>query len=203
MKKLIMMLVCIVAVGSALCEKANAEAYVHDGFFLRFAPGLGWNNTSSDPGGDSLKMSGVSGLFNFAIGGAVAQDLIVHLDVAGVNIPDPEVTRNGVDQSSNYSSASTSLIGIGVTYYFPSNSYVTGAVGFAESSNESNGSTNRSDTGYGAHVIIGKEWWVSNNWGLGIAGQFLYTNCPDKPVSGAKPDVESTTFGVLFSATYN
>jgi hypothetical protein len=203
MKKFILMLACVVAVGSATCETADAEAYVHDGFFLRIAPGLGWNDTSSDSGGNTQELSGVCGLFNLAIGGAVAQDLIVHLDLSGVNIPDPDFSINGHDQSSYYSSASTSLIGIGMTYYFPSNFYVTGVVGIAESSKEFNGTTIRSDTGFGANVMAGKEWWISANWGIGIAGQFLYTNCPERPVAGARPDEESTSFGILFSATYN
>lgn len=203
MKKLFVMIVCVVTVGSAFCDKSYAEAYVHDGFFLRLAPGFGWNETSSEAGGTTLKMSGVSGLFNLGIGGAVAQDLILHLDLSGVSTSDPKVTLNGVEQSSNVSTSSTSMVGIGLTYYFPSNFYLTGAVGIAESSNEANGSTYKTDKGYGANVMVGKEWWVSDNWGLGLAGQFLYTNCPDKPSSLGKPDVISTSFGVLFSATYN
>jgi len=203
MKKLIVMFVCVVTVGFALCENVHAEAYVHDGFFLRLAPGIGWKDTSSDAGGNSLKMTGVSGLFNFAIGGAVSQDLILHLDLSGVNSSDPTVKRNGTDVSSNYSSSSTSLVGIGMTYYFPSNFYLTGAAGMAGASTKSNGSTVRTDTGYGADVMVGKEWWVSDNWGLGIAGQFLYTNCPSKTSVPGRPDVKSTSFGLLFSATYN
>jgi hypothetical protein len=90
-----------------------------------------------------------------------------------------------------------------MTYYLPSNYYVTGAIGMAESRNKTNSTTNKTDRGYGANVMIGKEWWVSDDWGVGIAGQFLYTNCPGKLVAGARPDVQSTSFGILFSATYN
>ena len=203
MKKLFMMVVCVVAVGSVSCEKVYAEAYVHDGFFLRVAPGFGWNNTEVEAGGTTLKVSGVSGLFNFAIGGAVTQDLILHLDVSGVNTSDPKVKDNGADVSSDYSSAATSMVGLGITYYFPSNYYLTGAAGMAKSSKKYKGSKIETDRGYGANVMVGKEWWVSDNWGLGLAGQFLYTNCPEKSSVPGKPDVESATFGVLFSATYN
>lgn len=203
MRKIIILFVSLVAVGAVFCERVHAEAYVHDGFFLRLAPGFGWNSTSSESGGNTLKMSGVSGLFNIAVGGAVAQDLILHLDISGVSTSDPKVELNGNEVSSNVSSSSTSMVGIGMTYYLPSNFYITGAVGMAESSNEAAGKTYSTDTGYGANVMIGKEWWVSDEWGIGIAGQFLYTNCPDKPLAGATPDVESTSFGILLSATYN
>lgn len=202
MKKSIMLIVCFI-VGTAFCGNVHAEAYVHDGLFLRLAPGLGWNNTDSDSGGNTLKMSGVSGLFNVAVGGAVSQDLILHLDASVVSTSDPEVKRNGADVSAEYSSSSTRMVGIGMTYYFPSNFYLTGAVGLAESSYEHLGSTTRTDAGYGANLMIGKEWWLSDNWGIGIAGQLLYTNCPSKPSVPGKPDFESTSLGVLFSATYN
>lgn len=203
MRRLILMIVVAVTVSSAFCEKVYAEAYVHDGFFLRLAPGFGWNETSSESGGNSLKMSGASVLFNFAIGGAVAQDLILHLDASGVNTSDPKATFKGNGQSPDVTSATTTLAGIGLTYYFPSDYYITGAFGMAETEYKSNGIKHKTDNGYGVNVMIGKEWWVSDNWGLGIAGQFLYTNCRDKSFATATSDVESTSFGLLFSATYN
>lgn len=203
MRKFILILVCAVAAGSLFCDRAHAEAYVHDGFFLRLAPGFAWNATSEEAGGNSYKLSGMSGLFNFGIGGAVAQDLILHLDLSGVSTSNPKVTINGNNVSSNVSSATTSMVGIGMTYYFPANFYLTGAVGMAQSSNESNGTTYKTDNGYGINLMAGKEWWVSDDWGLGIAGQFLYTSCPDKTVAGSRPDVKSSSFGLMFSATYN
>ncbi|MFZ2950163.1 MAG: hypothetical protein WA003_11810 [Desulfuromonadaceae bacterium] len=202
MRKFLLMVVCAVSVSALFCGKARAESYVHDGFFLRIAPGFGWNTTSSDTGGIERELSGVSGMFNVAIGGAVAQDLILHLDVSGVGTSDPEEKINGTERSSNVSSSSTSLAALGMTYYFPSNVYVTGAVGIAKSRNKSGGIKDTTDNGFGVNVMVGKEWWVSDNWGIGVAGQFLYTNCPDKVV-GDTFDVKSTSVGILFSATYN
>jgi hypothetical protein len=113
------------------------------------------------------------------------------------------VTQNGADISSSVSASSTSLVGIGMTSYFSSNYYLTGAVGMAESRYKSNGTTYKTDKGYGANIMAGKEWWVSDDWGLGIAGQFLYTVCPAKSSAGSRPDVKSSSFGILFSASYN
>lgn len=199
MRKLLLAFVCAVVATSLFCKNAQAEAYVHDGFFLRLAPGFGWNSTSSDTGGNTEKLSGTSGLFNFAIGGAVAQDLILQLDVSGVSTSNPKVTG----QTANVTDSTTSLVGIGMTSYFPSNYYITGAVGMAQSSKKVNGAKHETDNGYGANVMLGKEWWVSDDWGIGIAGQFLYTVCPEKTSSGTKPDVKSMSYGILFSATYN
>ena len=54
-------------------------------------------------------------------------------------------------------------------------------------------------TGVGASVMVGKEWWVSANWALGVAlqGEFTYAEDDNSNLifrhGGAK---------VLFSATY-
>ncbi|NTW88805.1 MAG: hypothetical protein HGB26_06725 [Desulfobulbaceae bacterium] len=202
MKRIFLPVLCAVIACSVYCEKAYAEAHTHDGFFLRLAPGLGWMSTSEKYAGDKLETSGSSGLFNFAIGGAVAENLIVHFDMTSVSTSDPKVKINGVS-STSYGDLSTSLIGIGLTKYFSSNAYLTGVIGIANTEFESYGTTYETDNGYGMHIMLGKEWWVSENWGLGVAGQLLYASCPDPVGNGDKPDLKTTSIGVLFSATYN
>ena len=127
----------------------------------------------------------------------------MQLDISAASVADPKLKFNGNSVKSTVNDNSTSNLGLGLTYYFPSNIYVTGAVGTAKTQLKSNGDTFSSDRGFGVNLMVGKEWWVSENWGLGVAGQFLYTNCPDTPVNGVTPDVKTTAFGVLFSATYN
>lgn len=198
-----LLVVCAVAVCSVFCDKANAEEHKHDGFFLRLAPGIGVASSSETIGANKIENSGTSGFFNFAIGGAVTENFIVHLDLSSATVSDPKLKVNGESVKSTNNDNSTSILGLGLTYYFPSNIYVTGAVGTARTEIKSNGDTFSTDRGYGVNLMLGKEWWVSENWGLGVAGQFLYTKCPDKPVSGDTSDVKTTAFGVLFSATYN
>jgi hypothetical protein len=50
--------------------------------------------------------------------------------------------------------------------------------------------------------MIGKEWWVSDNWGLGIAGQFFAGRMNDSEAPGA-PTWETTAAALVFSATCN
>ena len=57
------------------------------------------------------------------------------------------------------------------------------------------------DPGFGMDLLVGKEWWVSSSWGLGLAAQFIYGSAKDR-----EPALERwTTFGggLLFTATYN
>lgn len=202
-EKICYAIVCCVTACSVFCGAAKAEEYKHDGFFLRVAPGLGVMNSSEKFGATKYEYNGTSGLFNLAIGAAIFDNFIIHLDLSAASMSEPRLKINGRTADNTTTDYATSVLGIGVTYYFPSNLYLTGAVGTASSELKENGKTYRTDDGYGINLMLGKEWWVSKNWGLGVAGQWLYTNCPDKPYAGTTPDVITSSVGILFSATYN
>jgi hypothetical protein len=59
----------------------------------------------------------------------------------------------------------------------------------------------RSDTLEGQ---VGKEWWVSSNWGLGLAGRALLGAMKDRPLVNENVTTwRLAAFSLLFSATYN
>jgi hypothetical protein len=58
--------------------------------------------------------------------------------------------------------------------------------------------------GVGASFMAGKEWWVSHDWGLGVAGQFRVAWMKAKAeFAGSDDTMTATAFAILFSATYN
>lgn len=60
------------------------------------------------------------------------------------------------------------------------------------------------DNGIGINLAIGKEWWVSDNWGLGVAAQLSSTVLPDKNLrTGEELNLTTHSVGILFSATFN
>jgi hypothetical protein len=95
-----------------------------------------------------------------------------------------------------------SAFGAGLTYFFmPVNMYLSGTVGAGSlsfSGTDLDGL--ETDSGLALNFVLGKEWWVSNRWGLGLAGAFDYHSAPDKNVS---EDWTGTSFSLLFSATFN
>ena len=99
--------------------------------------------------------------------------------------------------------ANACAIGPGVTYYLmPANVYFSGSVGVGSlsGSDELNGN---SDTGFALDTTIGKEWWVGDNWGLGLAGDFTYLSAKDKDLVGSTQNWSVTGFGLRLSATFN
>jgi hypothetical protein len=88
----------------------------------------------------------------------------------------------------------------------PINLYLTAAVGpgWLTLRVDGDDETRGTDTGFGFDFDIGKEWWVSDNWGLGLAGRFSLVGGTTK---SDNTDIESdfgmAAFSLAFSATYN
>ncbi len=121
---------------------------------------------------------------------------------------DPAVEVGGTSFDGTGATADWLGYGGGLTYYtLPVNAYLTAAVGaatFTIEGGRSGGGTVSVSTrsGLSLQFAAGKEWWVSKEWGLGVALQYILSRLPDK---GAGSDItwKASSFGLLFSATFN
>jgi hypothetical protein len=197
----------------------DPDAERHDGFMLRMALTLGASRTteslvSETLGSTEFVYSGFSVAFSFDLGAAPIDDLVIHGRFAGFVNPSPTLSQDGDELGElNGLSLSADLFGVGVSYYFmPINVYVTGVVGpswLSLSADDDDADEEIStDLGIGFNFDIGKEWWVSDNWGLGVAGRLWLTvleHDSDLAMTGAAVSAVDYTFigyGVSFSATY-
>jgi hypothetical protein len=182
----------------------------HDGFMLRFTLGFGSADTTATAteGPDlELEHSGFSVSFSADVGGAPEENLIIHGRLASMVITRPKQTLNGVEQPEDdvtIEAVDALLLGPGLTYYFmPVNIYVTAAAGlswlaFPDSDDDESDAT---EGGFGLNIDAGKEWWVSYDWGFGVAARFWYTRLGDEE-AGERFDHDFFGWGILFSATY-
>jgi hypothetical protein len=49
-------------------------------------------------------------------------------------------------------------------------------------------------------VLVGKEWWVGSDWGIGVAAQLLYMHVQDYTDDAG---IDALAVNALFTATYN
>lgn len=184
----------------------SGEPRTHDGFFLRLSAGGGYGETEIDVSGvpflpgDNLKLSGATGDINFAIGGALKENFLLHGTIWGWAVSGPDVKSGGVTETVD-ANLIMSGVGIGFTYYvMPVNVYFSPSVGLANLSVERDNVTVSTDAGFGLDLTVGKEWWVGDGWGLGLAGGFSWHSVGD----GTVDDVWSGPgVGLRFSATMN
>jgi hypothetical protein len=162
---------------------------------------------TSEPTGTSagdLSISGPAGVFGFVVGGALLENVILGAHLYYGWIVNPTVSLSS-GQSSTTSNASLTMVGVGpeFTYYWmPSNIYVSGTLALTRLVFSANGTDSSSKAGVGARLALGKEWWVSDHWGLGLAGHVSSSWNQDNG-SGSSPTLTTWAFALACSATYN
>jgi hypothetical protein len=164
--------------------------------------GGGGANTSISDSVDELEFSGAQGEFTITIGGIVRENLALHGTLFGFSMVDPEVKLNGTSRGEASGSLSMNGVGGGLTWWvMPANFYLSGSAGFGVLSADPDGaSSSSSDAGFAMELALGKEWFVSDSWGLGLGGGFSWHTIPD----GEIPENWSgLSFAIRFSATYN
>lgn len=200
------LVILVVLILAFLAGSSWASPRAHDtGFFLRLSGGFGYARSKVEEGSASLQFSGMSGDANLAIGGCVTPNLALHATILGWLTSDPEVKEclGGSCETASAEDVDFSLsgFGAGVTYYFmPANMYISGSICAAKVTLSYGSGSWDSDRGPAIDVAVGKEWWVGDNWGLGVAGSLGYhsVGIPDFSENWSGP-----SFGIRFSATYN
>ena len=82
----------------------------------------------------------------------------------------------------------------------PANVFLSGTVGIGTLTIKSNGTDSSTQNGLVGRVGLGKEWFVSQSWGLGIAGYLNFAVNADK---GTNPPTWKTVApAIAFSATF-
>lgn len=204
MKKLLI----LIATAAAFCF-AESAPQTHDGFFLNLSLGFGYQSfeySASTKFAPDLEAKGGATEFDIKLGGRIAPNTLLHATITGVScMNDMDIIYEDEKISTSDLSESMSLLGIGVTYYLPANFFVTASVGTAQFTNSDNTDNDNkvdgaSETGFGFQVGAGKEWWVSENWGLGVSAAFTYGSADDKHDAG---DMSAYGINVMFSATFN
>jgi hypothetical protein len=121
-----------------------------------------------------------------------------------MGVPDPKTSTGG--NSGTATGVTLNMIGFGpgLAYYFePTNLYLSATLNFSQitlTDSKTNNQLAETEIGYGFSGMVGKEWWVSTDWGLGLAAQFQLASVKVKNVDSR---MTGMGFALLFSATYN
>ncbi|HNY31708.1 MAG TPA: hypothetical protein PKO15_12540 [Fibrobacteria bacterium] len=206
------LLPAIALCGIASTSHAEGLAKTRDGLFLAFGLGIGYGSMSTEATIPTsfttttdmeMTNSGLTNSFDFRIGGTVAQDLALHATLVGDAIggPETELKIGGRTKTVDaFNSVGFSMLGVGATKYFtPADAFVSASAGIAtfQVEDTSESSSKIKDRGFALQGKVGKEWWISPNWALGVAGVVNWAY-----VSPSDETDKYLSAGVQFSATY-
>jgi hypothetical protein len=192
------------APGEVGAGKVPAGFHRHDGFYLGVQLGFGGLKST----GGNMELSGTSGSFAVALGFSIVDNLVLFGQVFDDVAVSPKVTLSG--QPTSLSGTGTQAMiayGAGLAYYLmPINGYLAVTAGVGDLNYEVTGGTAGTQTlttqkGPVFRFSVGKEWWVSTDWGLGLSLNLVKGSMKDQ---GTNPvTFSSTAYSVAFSATYN
>jgi hypothetical protein len=176
----------------------------HDGFFLRMHFGGGFTSiTGRNASGQRTTISGGSASLGVAAGFSMTEDVILFGNLFVSASDAPAVSTAGASGLSK-GSAALGGGGVGITYYvMPANFYVSGALAaMVFTLDDALGNeVYSSNAGLGVHGMIGKEWLLAPEWGMGFAVEAMFASMRDKK----DPTVywDGSAVSLLFSSTFN
>jgi hypothetical protein len=130
--------------------------------------------------------------------------VIIYGELGGIIFLSPEMKIAGQSAGSPDVTLNISGFGAGMSYYImPENIYFAISLLVSGATLENGGITYESENGFGFNLMAGKEWWVGEQWGLGIAGFLHYSSMNDQEFYGETPSISNIGYGLIFSITYN
>jgi hypothetical protein len=194
--------VLLTASAAAARDDENRTGFhKHDGFYLRLQLGGGYNQASAV--GEDLAIKGAAAALNIELGYAIVENFILYGRLGGTSVTSPDIELGDVTVEGTDDDVSSDFtgVGLGATYYFmPINVYVSGAITASELTITEDGEDlARTDSGPALHLGVGKEWWVSRNWGIGVGAEVVFGRIR----SEGNDDWDVTSGIVFLSGTFN
>jgi hypothetical protein len=189
-----------VALAAAAEAPSEAGAKRHDGFFLRFGFGPGYAAAKEESSRGKISGASVTGFL--AIGWAVIDDLALHLSSESDFLLANDVKLPSGRSSKDKSNALRNL-GLGASYYvMPINLYFSASLNAAKGYRQPEGvsEAQASQWGLGLSLTAGQEFWLSDNWGLGVFARFHVSSFDGQT---GKDSYTTNVLALGASATFN
>lgn len=193
-------------------EKPRSGRHFHNGFYLQMALGLGYLGASASEGGEDLSVDGAAVTGSLWIGGSVLPGFVLGGGTLSAIAVSPHVTYTNANYPSLNESRSSDvslhlqMFGL-VSDIYPdprTGFHFQAMIGYAVLSASRDGqSTSTNDpSGLGLMGGIGYDFWVSNEWSVGVLARFAYAATKFED-AGASLDLPTTAPGLLATFTYN
>ena len=192
---------------AAFSVGAAANPETHDGFYFRGATGLGYLHSSiTSPGltGDS-SLAGLDIGFDAWFGGSPIPGLAIGGGITTFDVPSPGYKIGGQSGSFN-GHAMLDIVGMFGDYYFDPTKgmHLEALVGYGVlglTDNQGN-SSNNDPSGIALGVGFGNDWWVSDEWSIGVLGRVIYAPL-SYSLGGSSIKYSTVTPAVMATFTYN
>jgi hypothetical protein len=191
------------------------SSHLHDGFYLRMALGISYLSNQTQIK-DSLQttiandyqLHGVGPTIDFFIGGTPGRGLVIGGGIVSTAVSKPTITYGGRETQLN-DNASAAVVGPFIDWYFnPRRGFhaqlLTG-IGLSQVTprrKDFNTNDTKSGSGFGIDLGIGHDWWISNQWSIGILARYQHSSTTFKNTQQDYQETRKTNvFGISTTFT--
>ena len=173
---------------------------------MNFGPTTSYLKTQS--AGSTIEISGSGFETAIALGGSVSRHLVIYGEICeGAIFSGPTMKVNGQSRGGGDDVIFVS-IGPGVAYFFgETNIFLSASLSLARMTFEGfdlAGISDQSLRGVSLRALLGKEWWVSDDWGIGAALTLTLSSIGDKDLeTNTTIKWNTSIISLLFSTTFN
>jgi len=192
----------------------RSEPRLHDGFYLRLSTGLGPYNEWIDRAGQEshASVSGIAQTADVAAGGSIRPGVVLGGAFWSTTVlaSNTRTFAGEVLTSTTAQNPSSWVAGPWVDYYFNPRGgfHLPAALGIAVINGlDVEGvrlSRNNNALGAGMLAGLGYDWWISDQWSIGVLGRITAIAATSKDDDGRRwVHLVGSVPSVLFSATFN
>ena len=199
----------------SLAQRAGPKGlHAHDGFYLRVQAGYG--KLTAAEAAEPVTYSKLGPSIGVAVGWALVPNLVLYGELLMTGVANTADRFGGGRDFETRSGNDIvlSVLGPGIAYYFmPLNLYVSATLGLAKLTfvdAYTDHPVPDSSLGYAASFTVGKDWWNSADWGVGIAARLSYAGSMKHTYEKwvryggeVESTMHATVVSLLISATYN
>lgn len=191
-------------------DGTHTDAPSHSpGLMLRYTVGAGYARTGQKFDDGALKskysVSGVAVDMSLAAGVALSENFAVHGTALYWQAFSPTAKGEfgGLSASTSVDDSTLRSFGLGggITGWFASNMYISTSVAATMLRAEVENYSGDTKWGIGGEVLLGKEWWVANGFGIGVAAAGTWHVIPDGKDNNSS--LMGYTAGARLSLTLN
>ena len=206
--------------GSRATRLATGK-YVHDGFYLRLAGGIGGSSdklrgiarTSDGPAGKlDGSVGGFSGATQVALGFTLARGWVVGAAIDTVTVPGGSGSLSSDIGRFEFDTCQLALYGVLIDFYLdPLRGFHIQATGGIASYVMAQGNADdgtviappHAAIGAGFSLGVGNQWWISPDWTIGVLPRFMLGWASGIDEFGAQFRHRALGYSLLLTTTYH
>jgi hypothetical protein len=186
---------------------ANPHARRHDGFYLRLGSGIGYGRAATKGSVEGFDIEatyrGAGPVYELLIGGTPARGFVVGGGFVGQDISSPSVkVKVNADVFATGEFTDSGALGVGALGpfidWFPDDHggfHVGALAGIGIIGLQG-------DRSFGGSLWTGYDFWIANQWSLGLEGRAVFAT-GSRTLDSVKMDDTAASYELLFTALYH